>query len=113
MLGYYAGTKKNEQDKRQIEIHNVDLQQTESAEQTRTSLQAKYQTLVIQYQQLAEKYKRELPQGDLALVTTLAKEQLDKGMAPEPFGTDHTFGATAAKLFGSRQQALYFIDACL
>ncbi len=83
MLGYYAGTKKNEQDKRQIEIHNVDLQQqTESAEQTRTSLQAKYQTLVIQYQQLAEKYKRELPQGDLPLVTTLAKEQLDKGMAP-------------------------------
>ncbi len=84
MLGFYAGSKKNEQDKRQIQIHNQDLQaQTESAEQTRTTLQAKYQTLLIQYQQLADKYKRELPQGDLAYITSLAKEQLDKGMAPK------------------------------
>jgi type II secretory pathway pseudopilin PulG len=38
MLGFYAGSKKNEQDKRQIQIHNQDLQaQTESAEQTRTT----------------------------------------------------------------------------
>lgn len=82
MLGFYAGVKKSAQDERQIAIHNIDLQQqTKDSEQTKTELQAKYQTLYIQYQQLADKYTRELPQGDLAQLTALIKDQLNKGMA--------------------------------
>ena len=52
-------------------------------EQIKTDLQAKYQTLSIQYQQLAERYNRDLPQGDLAQLTALLKEQLAKGTPPK------------------------------
>jgi hypothetical protein len=81
IIGFYAGNLKNKQDTRQIAIQNQELQQlAEVADQTTTDLQANYQTLAIQYQQLTDKYKRDVPQGDLAILTAMIKDQLDKGL---------------------------------
>ncbi len=81
MLGYAIGSRKNAQDTRQMERQNLTLQQqTEMTEEVKTDLQAKYQTLSIQYQQLADRYKRDMPQGELAPLVALLKDQLAKGM---------------------------------
>jgi hypothetical protein len=83
-LGYYIGTKRDAQDARQIELQNQDLQeQTTQNEQAKTELEARYQTLLIRYQQLAEKFKRELPQGDASTLSKLIQEQLERGMNPK------------------------------
>lgn len=82
LLGYVAGHKKHEQETRQLSQQNNDLQSySKEAEQQSTTLQAQLQTLLIKYRQLETQYKRDVPQGDLGLLTALVKEQLDKGLA--------------------------------
>jgi hypothetical protein len=81
LIGYVGGSKKNHQDVRQMVQQSHELQQSAAqAEQKSTQAQADYQTLSIKFQQLEGQYKRDVPRGDLGLLTALVKEQLDKGM---------------------------------
>ena len=51
----------------------------EKAEAAKIDLQTNLQTLGMAHQQLEDTYKKDVPQGDLGLLTSLIKEQLDKG----------------------------------
>ena len=82
LIGYVGGNKKAEQDNRQLVQQTKEIQaSSQLAQDQSTQAQAKYQTLVIKYQQLESQYKRDVPTGDLGLMTALVKEQLDKGLA--------------------------------
>ena len=84
ILGYIAGQKKQEQDIRQLRNQNSELQdKAHEAEQDVTRYQADHQTLLVKYRQLESRYKRDVPQGDLGLLTSLVREQMDKGLAVE------------------------------
>lgn len=83
-VGYVGGQKKQEQEVRTLR------EQAEQAIQNRTTAEAEsskthssYQTLKIQFDQLTEQYKRDVPHGDLGLLTSLVKEQIEKGLAVE------------------------------
>jgi len=81
LIGYVGGNKKSEQETRQLVGQAKEIQASAAqAEQQSTKAQADYQTLNIKYQQLESQYARDVPQGDLGLLTALVKEQLDKGM---------------------------------
>lgn len=83
-LGYLAGGKKHDQESRQLSQQNADYKElATTSEEKATQAEANYQTLVIKYQQLENQYKRDVPQGDLAVLTALVKEQLDKGLGVE------------------------------
>lgn len=84
ITGYFIGQKRQEQDARQLQQHAQELEAgTKKAEQLTGQLQADHQTLQIQYKQLQDRYQKDVPQGDLALLSNLVKEQLDKGMATD------------------------------
>lgn len=84
LVGYIGGKKKQEQEVRQLRRQTEQfLQQKSTAENEASKLQSSYQTLNIQFQQLKDQYKRDVPYGDLGLLTSLVKEQLDKGLAVE------------------------------
>jgi hypothetical protein len=55
----------------------------EGLEQQITSLHSQVQSADVRFQQLAEKYKREVPQGDFKQITDLVRKQLDAGIKPE------------------------------
>jgi hypothetical protein len=84
VIGYVGGQKKYAQEMRQLRQHADELQeQTAKAEKSAMDMQTNYQTLSVQYTQLQGNYKRDVPQGDLGLLTSLVREQLDKGLAVE------------------------------
>lgn len=84
LIGYVGGNKKYEQNMRQMSQQSKEMQRSvENAEAQSTRARAEYQTLAIKYQQLENQYKRDIPQGDLALLNALVKEQLDKGLTVE------------------------------
>lgn len=83
-LGYIAGTKKHDQDTRQLTQQNSNLKKIASeSEEKATRTEASYRTLVVKYKQLENQYKRDVPQGDLGLLTAMVREQLDKGLGVE------------------------------
>ena len=84
IIGYVGGQKKQEQEVRQLK-HQTEqsIEQKESAEASSSKLQSAHQTLNIQFQQLTDQYNRDVPHGDLGLLASLVKEQLDKGLAVE------------------------------
>jgi hypothetical protein len=84
IIGYLGGQKKNMLEMRQLTQRAAELEeQAKKVEQSSISLQTDYQTLTIQYAQLQDQYKHDVPQGDLGLLSALIKEQLDKGLAVE------------------------------
>lgn len=84
LLGYMAGNKKHDQETRQLAQQNDELKNVASeSEDKSTQAEANYRTLVVKYKQLENQYKRDVPQGDLGLLTALVKEQLDKGLGVE------------------------------
>jgi hypothetical protein len=52
-------------------------------EQTITTLRSEVQSTQVHYQQLQERYNKEVPQGDFKTLTDLVKKQLDNGIKPE------------------------------
>lgn len=83
-LGYLAGGKKHDQESRQLIQQHADFKERANlSEEKATQAEANYQTLVIKHRQLENQYNRDVPQGDLALLTALVKEQLDKGLGVE------------------------------
>lgn len=83
-LGYLAGGKKHDQESRQLAQQNENYKELASTSEAKaTQAEANYQTLVIKYRQLENQYNRDVPQGDLAVLTALVKEQLDKGLGVE------------------------------
>jgi hypothetical protein len=84
LLGYVGGQKRHSQEMRYLKQQNEELKEvTSSSEQKVTHAQANLQTLMIKYKQLDSQYNRDVPKGDLGLLTALVKEQLDKGLAVE------------------------------
>jgi hypothetical protein len=84
LIGYVGGQKKHEQQIRQLTEQNKELKEsTSQSEQMATKVQADLQTQITKYQQLETQYKRDVPQGDLGLITALVKEQIDKGFASD------------------------------
>lgn len=51
-------------------------------EETITSLRSDVQSTQVRYQQLEEKYKQEVPQGEFKELTDLVKKRLDAGLKP-------------------------------
>ena len=83
IIGYYIGDRKNEQDARQIQINNQTLKEISlQNEKEKSNLEAQYQILQVQHQQLQEKFERLLPQGESAYLCNLIQEQLERGMNP-------------------------------
>lgn len=84
LIGYAGGQKQYSQEMRRIRTQNKQLQETAfSSEQKVTHLEADLQTMNIKFQQLQGQYERDVPKGDLGLMTALIKEQLDKGLSVE------------------------------
>ena len=84
IVGYVGGQKKQEQEVRQLTQQTEQFrQQKETAETESSKLRSSYQTLSIKFQQLTDQYARDVPHGDLGLLSSLVKEQLDKGLAVE------------------------------
>ena len=62
----------------------IKLQEERAAvDQTITQLRSEVQSTNMRYQQLEEKYKQEVPQGDFRKLTDLIKKQLDAGIKPD------------------------------
>lgn len=51
-------------------------------ENTITELRSEVQSTLVRYQQLEEKYKQEVPQGEFKQLTDLVKKRLDAGIKP-------------------------------
>ena len=84
LIGYAGGQKKHEQQVRRLSEQNIELKKnTKEYEQQATQSKADLQTQIVKFQQLESQYNRDVPQGDLGLLTALVKEQLDKGLAVE------------------------------
>lgn len=84
LIGYAGGQKKHEQEIRQLREQNKEMKEnTREYEQQATQSRADLQTQIVKFQQLESQYNRDVPQGDLGLLTALVKEQLDKGLAVE------------------------------
>lgn len=84
VIGYAGGQKKHEQQIRQLSEQNKELKESSRQyEQQATQSRADLQTQIVKFQQLESQYARDVPQGDLGLLTALVKEQLDKGLAVE------------------------------
>ena len=82
VIGYVGGQKKQEQEVRQLrQLTEQSVEQKSTAENESSKLQSSYQTLTIKYKQLTDQYNRDVPHGDLGLLTSLVREQLDKGLA--------------------------------
>jgi hypothetical protein len=82
LIGYVGGQKKHEQQIRHLIEQNKELKESSAqSEQNAMHVQADLQTEVTKYQQLETQYNRDVPQGELGLLTALVKEQLDKGFS--------------------------------
>jgi len=60
----------------------LDKERTE-LEAVMTGLRSEVQSTQVRYQQLEEKYKQEVPQGQFKQLTDLLRKQLDAGIKPE------------------------------
>lgn len=79
-LAYNMGQLRNENLVKRYQTEWQTLQaRAERAEATKIDLETNLQTLSLAHQQLEDTYKKDIPQGDLGLLTSLIKEQLDKG----------------------------------
>ena len=84
LIGYVGGQKKHSQQIRQLSQQNKELKATTlQAEQNATRIQADLQTEITKFQQLETQYNRDVPQGELGLITALVKEQLEKGFSSD------------------------------
>ncbi len=84
VAGYHYGARQSQNKIRNLKFTVQELQtEHQSIQEEIITLRANNQTLTIKNKELTERYNRDIPKGDLGLLSALAQEQLKKGINVE------------------------------
>lgn len=84
VAGFHFGAKRSQNKIRNLELTVQELSTGHEAIETEiTTLRANNQTLTLKNKELNERYQKDIPKGDLGLLSALAQEQLEKGIKVE------------------------------
>ena len=84
IAGYQIGGKKSENTIKNLKIKVTELNTgQDTIQQEIIDLRAKNQTLTLQNKDINDRYQKDIPKGDLGLLSALVQEQLEKGINVE------------------------------